>query len=131
MARLGSLMWRNRSSRLKRLAMLESLVVLNVSPSFYFYVLVRHSLMRTSLEDVALAEYLGSVLAERVPVGPADALKGIPAGFVHTVDFLGILDSATGNSRYELLVAAGNQFLVLTGIFPDYIRHRSQRHGAS
>lgn len=111
-------------------ALLESPTLLNVSPSFYFYVLVRHSLKRSGLDDVALAEYLGSVLTERVPVDPAQTLKGIPAGFVHTVDFLGVLDTAGGSSRYELLVAAGNQFLVLTGIFPDYIRHRSERHGA-
>ncbi len=77
-----------------------------------------------------LAEYLGSILAERVSVGPAHPLKGIPSGFVRAVDFFGILDQATGNTRYELLVAAGNQFLVLTGIFPDYIRQRSRRHGA-
>jgi hypothetical protein len=101
-----------------------------VSPWFYFYVLVRHSLLRSSLDDIALAEYLGSILAERVPVSPSHVLKGIPAGFVHVVDFLGILDQATGNTRYELLVAAGNQFLVLTGIFPDFIRQRSRRHGA-
>ncbi len=111
-------------------ALLESPNLLNVTASFYFYVLVRHSLKRSSLDDFALAEYLGAILAERVPVGPAHALKGIPAGFVHTVDFLGILDHASGNTRYELLVAAGNQFLVLTGIFPDYIRQRSERHGA-
>lgn len=111
-------------------AVLESPTLLNVSAAFYFYVLVRHSLKRSSLDDVALADYLGAVLAERVPFSPTDALRGIPAGFVHTVDFLGMLDQATGTARYELLVAAGNQFLVLTGIFPDYIRRRSERHGA-
>ena len=111
-------------------ALISSPVLLNVSPWFYFFVLVRHSLLRSSLDDVALADYLGWVLADRVPVGPFDALKGIPSGFVHTVDFLAILDQATGDTRYELLVAAGNQFLVLTGIFPDYIRQRAERHGA-
>lgn len=111
-------------------AVLGSATLLNVSPWFYFYVLVRHSLLRSNLNDTAVAEYLGAMLAERVPVGPFDALKGIPSGFVHTVDFLAILDQATGDTRYELLVAAGNQFLVLTGIFPDFIRQRAERHGA-
>jgi hypothetical protein len=110
-------------------ALLESPALLNVSPSFYFYVLIRHSLIRSGLEDTALAEYLGTILAERVPIGPSHALKGIPNGFVHTVDFLGVLNRATGDTRYELLVAAGNQFLVLTGIFPGYIRQRCERHG--
>jgi hypothetical protein len=111
-------------------ALLETPALLNVTPSFYFYVLVRHSLLRSGLDDIALAEYLGWVLAERVPIGPRDALRGIPSGFVRAVDFLAILDRATGDTRYELLVAAGNQFLVLTGIFPDFIRRRSERHGA-
>jgi hypothetical protein len=111
-------------------AVLESPALLNVSSALYFYVLVRHSLKRSSIDEIALAEYLGAVLAERVSVNPADALKGIPAGFVHTVDFLGMLDQVSGNTRYELLVAAGNQFLVLTGIFPDFIRQRAERHGA-
>ena len=111
-------------------ALIGSPVLLNVSPWLYFYVLVRQSLTRSSLDDPALAEYLGSILAERFSIGPANALKGIPSGFVHSVDFLGILDQVSGNARYELLVAAGNQFLVLTGIFPDYIRQRAERHGA-
>lgn len=110
--------------------LLESPTLLNVSPWLYFYVLVRHSLTRSSLDDRMLAEYLGAILAERVRVSPFHAFKGIPSGFVHTVDFLAILDRATGDTRYQLLVAAGNQFLVLTGIFPDFIRQRSERHGA-
>ncbi len=111
-------------------ALLESPSLLNVSPWFYFYVLTRHSLKRRGLDDLPLAEYLGSILAERVPMAPHDSLRGIPAGFVHTVDFLAVLDRASGKTRYELLVAAGNQFLVLTGIFPGYIRRRSERRGA-
>lgn len=111
-------------------AFLESPSLLNVSPVFYFYVLVRHSLMRSSLDDPDLAEYLGALLAERVHIGPANALKGIPSGFVHTVDFMAVLDKVSGDTRYELLVAAGNQFLVLTGMFPDFVRQRCKRHGA-
>ena len=44
-------------------AVLASPSLLNVSSWFYFYVLVRHSLMRSSLDDYTLAEYLGTVLA--------------------------------------------------------------------
>lgn len=111
-------------------ALLASPSLLNVSPALYFYVLVRHSLLRSEIDDPELAEYLGALLAERVHIGPANALKGIPSGFVHTVDFMAVLDQVSGDTRYELLVAAGNQFLVLTGIFPDYVRQRSKRHGA-
>ena len=29
--------------------------------------------------------------------------------------------------RYHLQVAAGNQFLILTGLYPDFLTHRNQR----
>lgn len=111
-------------------ALIESPVLLNVSPWFYFYVLVRHSLRRSGLEDVGLAEYVGMVLAERVALAGDGTLGGIPSGMTHSVDFLTVLGQATGDSRFEMLVAGGNQFLVLTGIFPEFILRRSERRGA-
>lgn len=111
-------------------SLLESPSLLNVSPWCYFYVLTRQSLLRSGLDDVALAEYLGSVLAERVPMGAGDTLGGIPGGLARSVDFLAVLDQTSGNMRFEALVAGGNQFLLLTGIFPEFIQRRSERHGA-
>ena len=111
-------------------SLLESPSLLDVSPWFYFYVLTRHSLMRSGLDDLTLAEYLGSVLAERVPLGAGDTLGGIPAGLANSVDFLAVLDRSSGNMRFEALVAGGNQFLILTGLFPEFILRRSERLGA-
>lgn len=111
-------------------SLLESPSLLDVSPWFYFYVLTRHSLLRSGLDDIMLAEYLGSVLAERVPLVAGDTVGGIPAGLAHSVDFLAVLDRSSGNMRFEALVAGGNQFLILTGIFPEFILRRSARHGA-
>lgn len=109
-------------------ALLVSPTLLNVSPWFYFYVLVRHSLLRGGLDEVALAEYLGVVLAERTSLrgGP----QALMAEMVHSVDFLQVLETATGDRRFELLVAGGNQFLILTGVFRDFVERRSVRCGA-
>jgi hypothetical protein len=111
-------------------SLLESPTLLNVSPWCYFYVLTRHSLLRSGLDDITLAEYLGSVLAERVPLGAGDTLGGIPAGLASSVDFLAVIEQTTGRVRFEALVAGGNQFLILTGIFPEFIQRRAERHGA-
>ena len=111
-------------------ALIESPALLDVSPWFYFYVLVRHSLRRSGLEDIMLAEYVGVVLAERVDLAGDGALGGVPAGMIHSVDLLAVLGQASGDSRFETLVAGGNQFLVLTGMFPEFIVRRSERRGA-
>ena len=111
-------------------ALLESPSLVDVSAWCYFYILVRHSLLGSGLDDVSLAEYLGVVLAERLPLGGGGAVGGVPVWMLHSFDFLQILDQATGRTRFDLLVAGGNQFLVLTGVFRDFIERRSERRGA-
>ena len=77
---------------------------------------------------MSLAEYLGVVLAERM--GMKGGRAGMMAQVVHSVDFLQMLEKATGVRRFELLVAGGNQFLILTGVFREFVEHRSVRRGA-
>ena len=101
-----------------------------VSPMFYFYVLVRHSFLNAGIEDVAVADFVSGVLAERVGADPDDVLKGVPSGLTHAADFVSILESAHGRLRFHLQVAAGNQFLVLTGLFPGFLQRRCERRGA-
>ena len=57
-------------------------------------------------------------------------LKGVPSGLTHAADFVSILESAHGRLRFHLQVAAGNQFLVLTGLFPGFLQRRCERRGA-
>ena len=103
---------------------------ISISPQFYFYVLVRHAFAGAGLEDPGLADFVAGVLAERVTADPADMLKGIPSGLTHAADFVAMMEKARGRMRFHMQLAAGNQFLVLTGLFPDYIRKRSERRGA-
>ena len=111
-------------------AVIDSPSAVSVSPSFYFYVLVRHSFLDAGIQDIAMADFVSSVLAERVGADPDDVLKGLPSGLTHVADFVSILESAHGRLRFHLQVAAGNQFLVLTGLFPGFLKRRCERRGA-
>ena len=111
-------------------AMVERPLLVHASPHLYFYLLVRKSLREAGIDDAEVADYIAAVLAERATTPPSDPLRGIPGGFLHAVDFIAMIEQADGKTRFELLVAAGNQFLVLTGIFPDFVKRRSERRGA-
>lgn len=109
--------------------LIDSTGALTVSPAFYFYVLVRHSFLDAGIEDPTMADFVAGVMAERVGADPDDVLKSVPSGLTHAADFVSILESAHGRLRFHLQLAAGNQFLVLTGLFPGFLLRRCQRQG--
>lgn len=111
-------------------AVLDSPSALQVSAAFYFYVVVRHAFLQAGLEDADLADYVAGVLAGRVGAEPGDAFLDAARGITHAADFLSILDTAHGRMRFHLQLAAGNQFLVLTGMYPGFLKQRAERRGA-
>lgn len=110
--------------------LLDSPSALRVSPDFYFYVLVRHAFMQAGIADPDIADYVAGVLAKRIAVHGCDPLQDIARGYTHASDFLAIISSAQGKMKFHLQVAAGNQFMVLTGLFPSFITKRNERCGA-
>lgn len=110
--------------------LLDSPSALQVSPAFYFYVLVRHAFLQANLTDPDLADYVAGLMAKRVCTNANDPLQDIAHGFTHAADFIAIISSAHGRMRFHLQVAAGNQFLVLTGLYPAFLQSRSERRGA-
>lgn len=111
-------------------ALLESPVALPVSPSLYFYVLVRHAFLDGGIDHAELADYVAGVLVEKLGNRPDPRSGAMPAWVTHAVDFLSVIQSAHGILRFHLEVAAGDQFLVLTGLYPEFLDHRAERHGA-
>lgn len=111
-------------------ALLESPVALPVSPSLYFYVLVRHAFVEGGIEAPELADYVAGVLVEKLAARPDPRSGAMPAWVTHAVDFVSVIQSAQGVLRYHLEVAAGDQFLVLTGLYPEFIGRRAERRGA-
>jgi hypothetical protein len=110
--------------------LLDSPSALRVSPDFYFYVLVRHAFMQADIRNPDIADYVGGVLAKRIGVLSDDPLQDIARGYTHASDFLAVISSAHGKMKFHLQVAAGNQFMVLTGLFPGFISKRNERCGA-
>lgn len=110
--------------------LLDSPSALQVSPRFYFYVLVRHAFLQADLSDADLADYVAGIMTKRICPSPEDPLQDIVGGFTHASDFIAIISNAKGRMRFHLQVAAGNQFLVLAGLYPDFLRSRCEKRGA-
>lgn len=110
--------------------MLDSPSALRVSPDFYFYVLVRHAFIQAGINDPEIANYVSGVLANRIRRHASDPLHDIAGGYTHASDFLAVISPAQGSMKFHLQVAAGNQFLVLTGLFPSFFQKRNARKGS-
>jgi hypothetical protein len=108
-------------------SLLDSPAAIQVSPRFYFYVLVRHSFLQADLADPEVADYVASTLAKRVCVTSEDLLQDVTRGFTHAAEFLTFISTARGRMRFHLQMAAGNQFMVLTGLYPDFLKRRSEK----
>jgi hypothetical protein len=103
---------------------------LRVSPRFYFYVLVRHAFLRAKLTHAGLADYVAGVMTRRVSPSPDDPLNNIVGGYTHASEFISLINRSRGKMRFHLQMAAGNQFLLISGLYPDFIKHRSEVLGA-
>src|SRR5690606_25578722 len=86
--------------------------------------------LQADLKDPDLADYVAGLMAKRVCTNAGDPLQDLAHGFSHAADFIAIISSAHGRMRFHLQVAAGNQFLVLTGLYPGFLQSRSERRGA-
>lgn len=112
-----------------RKALLEAPVALPVSPSFYFYVLVRHALLESNIDHVGLTDHIAGVLVDKLG-GVSRRSGAVPGWATHAVDFIAMIQNASGLLKVHLEVAAGDQFLVLTGLFPEFLNDRRERSGA-
>lgn len=108
-------------------SLLESPTAWAVSPRFYFYVLVRHAFLDAGLSDPDLPDYVAGVMAKRVCVQTEDPLQDVTRGYTHAAEFLSVISRSRGRMRFHLQLAAGNQFLVLAGLYPGFLKHRSER----
>ncbi len=69
-------------------------------------------------------------MTQRICPSAGDPLQDIAGGFTHASDFIAIISTAKERMRFHLQVAAGNQFLLLTGLYPDFLTRRSEQRGA-
>jgi hypothetical protein len=111
-------------------ALLERRGCLRVSSRFYFYVLVRHVLKRSDLNDRAVADYVAEVLAA---FSESARSKCILPGQSNPLDYFfemaTALQSADDRTSFLLRAHIGDYSLFLSGVFPDRIRFRAEVRG--
>ena len=102
--------------------------MLSPSEALFFYVLVRHALRDSGLDDRDLSDYLAALLLE---FGHRDRAWRIDWNddqrHRYLVDILVDLEATAGDRRFKLMVHLGNYALWLSGLFPDYIAARRIR----
>jgi hypothetical protein len=98
------------------------------SEALFFYVVVRHALRSSGLNDRDVADYLSAVLLE---FGQRDRAWRIDWNddqrHRYLVDILADLEATVGDRRFKVMVHLGNYALWLSGLFPDYIAARRLR----
>jgi hypothetical protein len=112
-------------------AVLDLRSCLRVSLRFYFYVLVRHALLREEIHDRDVADYVAEVLAEfsllqrlRSP-NPRDERH---LEYMH--EMLEALERMEEEERFAMQAHIGNYALFLSGIFPGHLQRRVERRAA-
>ena len=109
-------------------ALLEQRACLRVSSHFYFYVLVRHVLRQSGLEDRSVADYVAEMLSEFSQEGRGRLIAPGQAGPLdYFFEMLAALQTADDRTAFYIRAHIGNHSLFLSGVFPDRIRHRAER----
>ncbi len=112
-------------------AVLELPNCLTVSLHFYFYVLVRHALLREQIRDRDVADYVAEVLAEfsmlqRLSQPRADGEGTLD--YLH--EMLDALDRMEEEERFAMQTHIGNFALFHAGVFPGRLQRRADRRAA-
>jgi len=96
----------------------------------FSYVMVRHALRRLGEDDRRLADYVAAVLMH---FGVRDNAHRVSAADDQVYDSLAALmadvDDPDGRRSFLVRTHLGNYALWLSGLFPDYIKHRKWRRG--
>jgi hypothetical protein len=101
------------------------------TPKLLFYLLVRHALLESGIDDRTLADYIAALL---ISFGREDRANRVddhdPDRFLYLVDLVAAMDTPDGRQQFLVRAHLGNFALWLTGIFPDWVTARVQRRGA-
>jgi hypothetical protein len=101
---------------------------LTISPQLYFYVLLRHVLKQTGLNDRNVSDYLASLLETfSRTAGMKSPADGESNPIQYVSDMLVALRNASPVQTFLIRAHVGNYALFITGIFHDTVQSRSQR----
>ena len=109
-------------------SMLADGTSLTISPHLYFYVLLRHVLKETAMNDRNVSDYLASLLET---FSQTARMKSPAAGETNPIqyvsDMLVALRNASPIQTFLIRAHVGNYSLFVTGIFHETVQSRSQR----
>ena len=105
--------------------LLEAPRLLNVSPFFFYYVVVRRVFLEHGIDEGgAVADYVGALLSYHLEARRKD--NEPPSESVYLVDLVSAMAEARDPEHaFALQAEIGNRALFLAGVFPDWIYHRS------
>lgn len=108
--------------------MMEDGAPLSISPQLYFYILIRHVLKETGLNDRCVSDYVASLLETFSQTArmksPADG-RATPIQYVS--DMLIALQTASPSQSFLIRAHVGNYALFIAGIFPTTVQCRAER----
>jgi len=107
---------------------LEHGAPLTISPQLYFYILIRHVLKETGLNDRGVTDYVASLLETFSQTArmksPADG-RATPIQYVS--DMLVALQTASPVQTFLIRAHVGNYALFIAGMFPGTVQFRAER----
>jgi hypothetical protein len=97
-----------------------------------FYVMVRHTLLESGLDDTNIADYVAALVIEFATGERAYRIARFDdKSYRYLIDLVTDLEGESSERRQFLLRAhIGNYALWLSGLFPDYVIARVHRTGA-
>ena len=111
-------------------AVLEPAAALSISPQLYFYILIRHVLKETGLNDRTVSDYVASLLENFSQTARMQSPAHGHAGPIQYLsDMLIALRNASPVQSFLIRAHVGNYSLFITGIFHETVQSRSQRGG--
>lgn len=100
------------------------------SEPLVFYLLVRHALLESSIDDRLLTDYVAALLMSFGKGRRAYRIDDDPPEYMYLVDIINAAEAATGHRAFLLRAHLGEFALWSSGLFPDHISARVQRKGA-
>lgn len=110
--------------------LLEHTGCLRVSNRLYFYVIVRHVLLETGIDDRQVTDYLAELLSQYSQIENTRCrVRGQPHPIDYFFEMLAALKTADDRTSFMIRAHIGNHSLFLSGVFAERIRYRAEHRG--
>ncbi len=96
---------------------------MEISPYLYFYIMTRHGLKCSGIDNRDVSDYIATLLAEFAEKGRLYRISVADDEIFHyIIDMLERIDGADSRKRFLIRTHIGNYSLFLLGLFIDHIR---------